>query len=780
MKNKKSKKNARAFTLVEVLAVIVILGILSTIGVVTVINIRKNQEKKFDQNQLALFKETAKNYFSDHKSLLPLHTESNFIVYLRDLIEENYIDSLLKYDKSSYDLDRSYVLVTRIGTEFVYEVVLCKEIDASKCTLAAKPENTNKAKFEFINYRKENSNTNLTKINSKYYTNNTTKFDCTITDTDGIKAVIYYLYKNGKKIGIAQTFNPGKDSFNDTITINTNNYDDGKYEIEFTVYDKNDNVSTGKSDAIYIDRVAPKCVTTSNNTGWVKKGGSVTVTGTCSDNTGAIKSGCSKEKISTTYNTDFVGNKFPAANESNSYVYDNAGNKAKCSSVEVKIDTTEPKCGNISVVSGTPGNSGWYKSDLKLKVDCTETSATSSGCSKTTYEKTFTEEGTKTRVITISDKAGNTADCKADFSIDKNKPNCGTASAVGTLGSNGWYKSDVSVTVPCTDSVSKCTQASYTKTASLEGANSVSIQISDKAGNTNTCSNTYYIDKYNPTCGTATLTSGTAGSNGWYKSAVTVSVGCNDANCSQTAFSTTSTVQGKNDLTVTISDKSGRTTTCSAGTYYVDSVNPSCDGWSGTSTSWTNNDRTIKVKCADSTSGCTAASYTVATYTSGTTKKADLSYTISDNAGNSKTCSKSDANIYVDNDPPKFGDTYKKTGITKDDKKWNIFGYYITDTGGSGVKKSTSVFEYCYTGHTSSSCGATCGSGNQYSHKPSSIYGDDQDYYFQDANFDEDNVYPLSGGVLTECITGYKVRANFKICDKAGNCAKKKHVFDWS
>ena len=118
--------------------------------------------------------------------------------------------------------------------------------------------------------------------------------------------------------------------------------------------------------------------------------------------------------------------------------------------------------------------------------------------------------------------------------------------------------------------------------------------------------------------------------------------------------------------------------------------------------------------------------------------------------------------------------------LNQDDKKWNIFGYYITDTGGSGVKKSTSVFEYCYTGHTSSSCGATCGSGNQYSHKPSSIYGDDQDYYFQDANFDEDNVYPLSGGVLTECITGYKVRANFKICDKAGNCAKKKHVFDWS
>ena len=771
MKNKKSKKNARAFTLVEVLTVIALLGIFTTIVVVTVINIRKNQEKKFDQNQLALFKETAKNYFSDHKSLLPLHTESEVIVYLRELIEENYIDSLLKYDKSSYDLDRSYVLVTKIGTEFVYEVVLCKEIDASKCALAAKPENTNKAKFEFINYRKEKSNTNLTKVNSKYYTNNTTKFDYTITDTDGIKAVIYYVYKNGKKIGTAQTFNPGKESFNDTVTINTNNYDDGKYEIEFTVYDKNDNVSTGKSEAIYIDRVAPKCVTTSSNTGWVKKGGSVTVTGTCSDTTGVIKSGCAKEKIYAAYNTDFIGNKFPATNESNSYVYDNAGNKAKCSSVEVKIDTTEPKCGNTSVVSGTAGNNGWYKSDLKLKVDCSETSTTSSGCSKVSYEKIFTEEGTKSRVITISDKAGNTVDCKANYSIDKTKPSC-TVSGESTSWATGVRK----ITAKCTDSGGgNCKVASkdfnygsVSEKISYSTA-SFSYSVEDNAGNATACKSSVnvYVDNTPPSC------SSSGGSINWAQSRTYDSAG-NVSWLINWSGSWTNRSPGY------VYDKVGNSTACPANqTVNVDVTPPSCGSFSVVSgtkgnNNWYKTDMTIAVACTDAVSGCTSTSFSKEITVQGNkTRK----ITIKDNAGNTNTCEKS---YKIDKTAPAFGDVYEKKNTSRDGKKWNDFGYYITDSGGSGVDKDTSIFEYCYTGHTTSSCGATCGSGNQYSHKPSSIYGDDQDYYFQDANFDEDNVYPLSGGVLTECITGYKVRANFKICDKAGNCAKKKHVFDWS
>ena len=96
----------------------------------------------------------------------------------------------------------------------------------------------------------------------------------------------------------------------------------------------------------------------------------------------------------------------------------------------------------------------------------------------------------------------------------------------------------------------------------------------------------------------------------------------------------------------------------------------------------------------------------------------------------------------------------------------------------SGVNGSSSIWEYCYTGHTSSSCGATCGKGNQYSHYPSRIFGSKYNYYFQDAEMvsvPSGATHVVEAGVLTKCVRGYGIRTNFKICDYAGNCSYKEN-----
>ena len=65
------RKNNKGFTMVEMLATVVIMGILASIGIVSVVHLRANQKAKFNQSQTEIFRQTAKNYFTDNKRKLP-------------------------------------------------------------------------------------------------------------------------------------------------------------------------------------------------------------------------------------------------------------------------------------------------------------------------------------------------------------------------------------------------------------------------------------------------------------------------------------------------------------------------------------------------------------------------------------------------------------------------------------------------------------------------------------------------------------------------------------
>ena len=120
--------------------------------------------------------------------------------------------------------------------------------------------------------------------------------------------------------------------------------------------------------------------------------------------------------------------------------------------------------------------------------------------------------------------------------------------------------------------------------------------------------------------------------------------------------SNTTTISGNGDNRVyykTVSNSGMISDWSSSQVVLLDKIAPTCGSFSGESTSWTNSNRTISVSCSDTGgSACTANTYNVATYSSGTTKTANLSYTIRDNAGNTATCTKNSANIYVDKQGP--------------------------------------------------------------------------------------------------------------------------------
>ncbi len=85
--------------MVELLAVIVILGVLSTIAVVAVVSIRDKMEKVYYDSQVDLVTIAGKDYYGDHRELLPVNSGEKREVLLETLVKEKYIDPVYSYDK---------------------------------------------------------------------------------------------------------------------------------------------------------------------------------------------------------------------------------------------------------------------------------------------------------------------------------------------------------------------------------------------------------------------------------------------------------------------------------------------------------------------------------------------------------------------------------------------------------------------------------------------------------------------------------------------------------
>lgn len=221
---------------------------------------------------------------------------------------------------------------------------------------------------------------------------------------------------------------------------------------------------------------------------------------------------------------------------------DKAGNSATFTSPPVNIDFTSPVTG--AVLSGTSGASEWYSGAVEVTLTASDalsgianTFYTVDGGATQTYAVPFTvsTDGNHTVNYWSVDAAGNLeAQHSTAVNIDLGAPST-QASVSSNASANNWHQDPAHVTLAASDSSSGVADSFYTvdggatQTYSTPfnvtggGSHVVNYWSVDAVGNTEAQrSLTVNIDTSAPDTNLAT--NGTAGTNGWYRSWVQISL----------------------------------------------------------------------------------------------------------------------------------------------------------------------------------------------------------------------------------------------------------------
>ena len=561
MNIKELRKNSKGFTMVEMLAAVVIMGILASIGIVSVVHLRANQKAKFNQSQTEIFRQTAKNYFTDNKRKLPAVLMTTERIYLEELIKNNYLDELLDYDKESYNIADSYVEVRKLGSGiYVYNPVLYEngKDEPIKYDDGDKPGEVKILAYIVDNNQGVNLGCKLNNTKKlgctgkndenaeEYYTNGDIRLNISAKDEDEIILFRYYIYKNDKVIKVSDFIEVPESQrltgYNDEyISLNKNEYSDGVYKIKYVVYDMKGHRNTTTSKKIYIDTTKPSCrATKTPNVVWANK--DVKVEGICSDS----GSGCLKnysQKYTTEMNNDVALGT----------VMDAAGNTTQCGSINVKIDKTAPKCN----VSGESTN--YIKGTRIISTTCSEIGNIQSGCSSSKVDHRYSTTATTAALNeTVRDVAGNTATCKKTVSVyvDNTAPSC-TSSG----GSANWRTSAFYIKGTCSDANSKCRGNVQLLISTEQNRTNVSPgTVCDNVGNCTQCpaNQTTRLDLNAPniTC-SASMSNGSTGVDGY-----NIWVYATDSMSGMKSYTRNPVNNLKSSQTYTVYDNAGRSASC--------------------------------------------------------------------------------------------------------------------------------------------------------------------------------------------------------------------------
>ncbi len=233
-------------------------------------------------------------------------------------------------------------------------------------------------------------------------------------------------------------------------------------------------------------------------------------------------------------------------------VKDKAGNERTVIR-NIVVDADAPTITYKLVNTSSVNSNGWAKANFYVRATITDnsgsgikvakscTSNSSSECiptadiSGTTKDFYIEVEGSNRLCIEVTDNNNKTTKiCSDTYKLDKTAPVAGTANLVGTLGSNAWYTSDVTVNVVNgSDSLSGhlSTTSNTSKITTNSTGTTVIITTTDLAGNSATRSYTIKLDKNNPTAPSIT-----GGSTTWVSTSRTISVSGDSSSTSGIAY----------------------------------------------------------------------------------------------------------------------------------------------------------------------------------------------------------------------------------------------------
>lgn len=410
--------------------------------------------------------------------------------------------------------------------------------------------------------------------------------------------------------------------------------------------------------------------TPANVFGW--NNSDVTVTWSCADaQSGVVSATVTQTVTSEGTNQSVIGT---CANL--------AGLTASNTQAGINIDKTAPTI-TFSSRLPAPNLNGWNSTDVTVTWSCTNSlSPILSGM----VTQTLTAEGAGQSATGLcQDQAGNTAsNTQSGINIDKTAPTGVSLVPAGTLGNNGWYTSNVTITTTGAESVSgplTCTGA-QSLTTDTAGA-TFNGSCTNLAGFTsNATPLSLKRDVTNPAI--TFLNRTPANGNGWNNGNVTLNWSCADAMSGPVngTIAQTVTTEGANQSSAaTCVDNAGNSSSDTQSGINIDKTAPGILAGrtpAANANGWNNSDVTVTFTGSDGLSGLVSCTAPVAFSAEGAGQSANG--TCTDNAGNSSTTTVN--NINIDKTAPTATAT---ASPAPNGNGWNNTDVTVSFTGTDGL-----------------------------------------------------------------------------------------------